>query len=84
MSDSTPKNDAVYKVSMRLRQIDVDRVEKLQETLSARSKADAISQALAIATMMVEHLRGGEDILIRKPNSDVVQKLVIPQLMVAA
>lgn len=43
-----------YRVSMRLTPRDVENTERLSKSLAARSKADAISQALGIARMIVE------------------------------
>lgn len=79
-SDRIGLTPQVYRVTMRLSPADVDITTKLEKALDARSKADAISQALAVAWYIVERLQGGEEVLIRRPGSEVGDRLVLPKV----
>ncbi len=73
-----------YRVSMRLTPGDVETTEMLTRALDARSKADAISQALAIARTIVERIQRGDEVLIRRPGSDYAERLLLPKLRPAS
>ena len=75
MADST-----VYRVTMRLTQGDLDTANFLERALDARSKADAISQAMAIARTIVQGIRDGKEVLIREPGSGSAEKLLLPKV----
>ena len=65
---------------MRLTESDVENTEFLEKALDARSKADAMSQALAIARTVIASMVRGDDVLLRSPGKDVAERLIIPRL----
>lgn len=73
-------DNSVYRVTMRLTGGDLETVKVLQDALDARSKADAISQAMAIARTVVENILAGKDVLIRAPGSDYAERVVLPKV----
>ena len=79
MADST-----VYRVTMRLTQSDLETTKFLERALDARSKADAISQAMAIARTIVKAIQDGKEVLIREPGSGSAEKLLLPKVRVSA
>jgi hypothetical protein len=70
----------IYRVTMRLTESDVETTKLLERALDARSKADAISQALAIARTIVESMEKGKEVLIRDPGSDYAERLLLPKV----
>jgi hypothetical protein len=74
---------AIYRVAMRLTGADVETVKILQEALDARSKADAISQSMAIARTIVESIVAGKEVLIRAPGSDYAERILLPKVRMA-
>lgn len=75
MADQT-----IYRVTMRLTESDVQMTEQLQQLLDARSKADAISQAIAIARTIVHAISCGKEVLIRAPGSDYAERVLLPKV----
>lgn len=71
---------AIYRVTMRLTENDVETTKLLERALDARSKADAISQALAIARTIVQAMESGKEVLIRQPGSDYAERLLLPKV----
>jgi hypothetical protein len=70
----------VYRVTMRLTQSDLDTAKFLERALDARSKADAISQAMAIARTIIQAIEDGKEVLIREPGSGYAEKLLLPKV----
>jgi hypothetical protein len=68
---------------MRLTEGDVETTKMLEKVLDARSKADAISQALAIARTIVHAIAAGKEVLIRDPSSDKAERIVLPKVRTA-
>ena len=77
-------DSSVYRVTMRLSAADLETVKVLQDALDARSKADAISQAMAIARTIVENIVAGKEVLIRAPGSDYADKVLLPKVRAQA
>ena len=77
MADAT-----VYRVTMRLTQSDLETAKVLERALDARSKADAISQAMAIARTIIQAIESGKEVLIREPGSSIGEKLLLPKVRV--
>lgn len=73
----------VYRVTMRLTESDLETTKYLERALDARSKADAISQAMAIARTIVHAIEAGKEVLIREPGSAYGEKLLLPKVRAA-
>jgi hypothetical protein len=84
MAEQTVAEPQVYRVSMRLTPRDVENTNLLEQSLAARSKADAISQALGIARVIVEAIQKGDQVLVRRPGSELVERLVVPNVTVSS
>ncbi len=65
------------KVTMNLTDRDIAHTEALQRRLHSRSKASAVSSALAIAEDFTRRLERGEQILIREKDGSV-QRVLLP------
>lgn len=70
----------VYRVTMRLTDGDVETTKLLEKMLDAHSKAEAISQAMALARTIVEAISRGKEVLIREPGSDYAERIVLPKV----
>jgi hypothetical protein len=75
-------DQTIYRVTMRLTESDVQMTEQLQKQLAARSKADAISQAIAIASTIVQAIVSGKEVLIRSPGSEYAERVLLPKVRV--
>jgi hypothetical protein len=84
MRSAAMADPTIYRVTMRLTENDVETTKLLERALDARSKADAISQALAIARAIVESMEQGKEVLIRQPGSDYAERLLLPKVRQAA
>ncbi len=71
-----PDTSALQRVTMNLTQRDVDYTAKLRARLHARSNAQAVSTALAMANSVSELLDGGGD-LYYKDSKGELQRLLI-------
>lgn len=69
---------------MRLTQSDLETVQFLERALDARSKADAISQAMAIARTIIRGMEDGKEVLLREPGSGSAEKLLLPKVRTLA
>ena len=56
------------KVTMNLTERDIENTEALSRRLQSRSKASAVSSALAIAEGITRSIERGEEVLIRTKN----------------
>ncbi len=64
------------KVTMNLTETDVGNTEKLTQQLNSRSKAATVSAALSLTTTIVDAIKMGGEIMVRKPDGSM-EKLVI-------
>lgn len=72
--------EATYRITMTLRENDVRRAEFLENVLEARSKADAISQAMGIAELVLLAMAHGREVILRTPGEDTVDRIVLPKI----
>jgi len=64
------------KVTMNLSETDVLNTSKLMKKLDCRSKAATVGEALSVASIIVDIIKSGNEILVRKPDGSI-DKLVI-------
>lgn len=78
-SDSTGEAKALQRVAMTLTPRDIRNTEKIKRTFDARSNAQAVSTALALAVSVSELVTEGNELLLRDKDGNL-QKVVIPGL----
>ena len=78
-TESTSDSKSLQRVAMTLTARDVRNTEKLKRTFDARSNAQAVSTALALAVSVSELIIEGNELLLRDKNG-MLQKVVIPGL----
>ena len=64
------------KVTMGLTEWDIKNTEELQERLHARTKAAAVSSALALAAGLTKKVSEGEELMIRKKDGSLERILI--------
>ena len=64
------------KVTMNLTDRDITNTETLTRRLHSRSKASAVSSALAIAEGITRRIESGEEVLVRKKDGSVEQVFI--------
>lgn len=67
------------KVTMNLTDRDVSNTEELTKVLHTRSKAEAVSQALSLTSLLVKRISEGDELLVRTKNGEL-KKVLIPGL----
>ena len=81
-------NEVIYmsnftRVTMNLTDRDVRNTERLTNRIHARSKAEAVSAALSIASSLSDMLDGGKELIIRNKKGEL-EKIIIPGLTESA
>ena len=69
----------MVKVTMNLTDADVAAAETIQKAINARSKAQAVSFALAATRYIVDALRDKKQLAFRQPNGSF-EHIVFPEL----
>ena len=64
------------KVSMNLTDRDIENTETLARRLHSRSKASAVSSALAIAEGITRSIEHGDEVLIRTKHGDLERVII--------
>jgi hypothetical protein len=67
------------KITMNLTDRDVKNAEKLSEKLKTRTKADAVSAAISIATFLIDILQDDKELIIRDEKNNM-RRIIIPRL----
>ncbi len=67
---------ATKKVTMGLTEWDIKNTEDLQERLHARTKAAAVSSALALAAGLTKKVSEGEELMIRTKDGTLERILI--------
>ena len=70
------KKPKLTKVTMNLTDRDIENTDILLWRLNARSKASAVSSALAIAEGITKSIERGEQVLIRKKDGSLEQVFI--------
>lgn len=78
-SDSPGEAKGLQRVAMTLTARDVRNTEKLKRTFDARSNAQAVSTALALAVSVSDLITEGNELLLRDKDG-TLKKVLIPGL----
>jgi len=78
-ADNTSDAKTLQRVAMTLTARDIRNTEKLKRTFDARSNAQAVSTALALAVSVSDLMSEGNELLLRDKDG-TLQKVVIPGL----
>lgn len=68
---------ATQKVTLTLTDSDLAKVDSITKVMDARSKAQAVSNAINLTEYLSDALKSGGDLLIRKPDGQI-ERIVTP------
>lgn len=71
------------KVTMSLTQRDVENTEVLRKALDARSNAHVVSIALSLTSFLVDHMKRGDELVLRTPDGEL-QRVIMTELQAVA
>ena len=69
---------------MKLTDVDILNTEKLSEKLNTRTKAEAVSAALTIASSLSDLLEGEKELVIRDKKGEIEKVVIIPGITESA